>query len=155
MRLQTESKDIFRGILNKDEFFDITVCNPPFHASLADARSGTIRKLTNLTKKNISKPILNFGGQSNELWCEGGEEKFAGTMIRQSKQFSDSCFWFSTLISKESNLKSVYEALRRVEALEVKTIPMGQGNKTGRIVTWTFLRSEQQSAWVRTRWEKL
>ena len=155
LRLQTESKDIFRGILNKDEFFDITVCNPPFHASLADARSGTIRKLTNLTKKNIGKPILNFGGQSKELWCEGGEEKFAGTMIRQSKQFSDSCFWFSTLISKESNLKSVYEALRRVEALEVKTIPMGQGNKTGRIVTWTFLRSEQQSAWVRTRWEKL
>jgi len=154
LRLQTNPKDIFRGIFKKYELFDITVCNPPFHASLAEAKAGTIRKLSNLTKKNITRPILNFGGQSNELWYEGGEEKFAETMIRQSKQFSDSCFWFSTLISKESNLRSIYEALRKVEALEVKTIPMGQGNKTGRIVAWTFLPREQQFIWAKTKWNR-
>jgi 23S rRNA (adenine1618-N6)-methyltransferase len=152
LRLQANPKDIFRGIFNKEEFFDITVCNPPFHTSLAEAKAGTIRKLTNLTKKNIAKPILNFGGQSNELWCEGGEEKFAATMILQSKQFFDSCFWFSTLISKESNLKSVYQELRKMEALEVKTIPMGQGNKLSRIVAWTFLNRQLQLNWVKTRW---
>ncbi len=139
LRLQTNPNDIFRGIFKKDEFFDLAVCNPPFHASPAEAKAGTIRKLSNLTKKNISKPVLNFGGQSNELWCVGGEEKFAITMIRQSKQFSGSCFWFSTLISKESSLQSVYDALRKAEAMDVKTIPMGQGNKTTRIVAWTFL----------------
>jgi 23S rRNA (adenine1618-N6)-methyltransferase len=152
LRLQTNPKDIFRGIFQKDEFFDFTVCNPPFHASLAEAKTGSMRKLANLTQKNSPKPILNFGGQSHELWCDGGEEKFAATMIRQSKQFSDSCFLFSTLISKESNLKSVYEVLRKVEALEVKTIPMGQGNKIGRIVTWTFLAREEQVNWAKTRW---
>jgi len=152
LRLQANPKDIFRGIFNKEEFFDITVCNPPFHTSLAEAKAGTIRKLTNLNKKNIAKPILNFGGQSNELWCEGGEEKFAATMILQSKQFFDSCFWFSTLISKESNLKSVYQELRKMEALEVKTIPMGQGNKLSRIVAWTFLNRQLQLNWVKTRW---
>lgn len=152
LRLQANPKDIFRGIFNKEEFFDITVCNPPFHTSLAEAKAGTIRKLTNLTKKNIAKPILNFGGQSNELWCEGGEEKFTATMILQSKQFFDSCFWFSTLISKESNLKSVYQALREMEALEVKTIPMSQGNKLSRIVAWTFLNRQLQLNWVKTRW---
>ena len=155
LRLQANSKDIFRGIFKRDEFYDITVCNPPFHASLAEAKAGTIRKLTNLTQKNIGKPILNFGGQSNELWCEGGEEKFVGTMIRQSKQFANSCFWFSTLISKESSLKNVYEALRKVEALEVKTIPMGQGNKIGRIVAWTFLAREEQLNMAKIRWSKL
>jgi 23S rRNA (adenine1618-N6)-methyltransferase len=39
-----------------------------------------------------------------------------------------------------------------VEALEVKTIPMGQGNKIGRIVTWTFLAREEQVNWAKTRW---
>ncbi|MFA5971745.1 MAG: 23S rRNA (adenine(1618)-N(6))-methyltransferase RlmF [Lentimicrobiaceae bacterium] len=154
LRLQQNPKDIFRGIIRNDEYFDLSICNPPFHASLAEAKSGSMRKLTNLTKKKITKPILNFGGQSNELWCEGGEEKFAETMIRQSKQFSDSCFWFSTLISKESNLRSIYEALRKVEALEVKTIPMGQGNKIGRIVAWTFLPREQQFIWAKTKWNR-
>jgi len=38
---------------------------------------------------------------------------------------------------------------------EVKTIPMGQGNKTSRIVAWTFLSKEQQKEWRNKRWNKL
>lgn len=154
LRMQNNPKDFFRGIIKNDELFDLTICNPPFHASLAEAQSGSIRKLSNLKKKNISRPILNFGGQNNELWCEGGEEKFVRDMISQSRQFASSCFIFSTLISKESNLRSVYENLRKVDAREVKTIPMGQGNKISRIVTWTFLSREQQEKWVSARWAK-
>lgn len=152
LRVQSNPKDIFRGILLKDEFFDLTVCNPPFHASQAEARSGSIRKLTNLTQKSITKLSLNFGGQNSELWCEGGEERFVGDMVRQSKEFAGSCFWFSTLISKESSLKSVYEILRKSKAIEVKTVAMGQGNKISRFVAWTFLNRDQQSIWVKSRW---
>jgi 23S rRNA (adenine1618-N6)-methyltransferase len=68
-------------------------------------------------------------------------------MIRQSKQFATSCLWFSTLISKESNLKSVYDALKNAAATEVKTIPMGHGNKISRIIAWTYLTQEQQKEW--------
>jgi len=152
IRQQNNPKDIFKGIILKDELIDFTICNPPFHASLAEAQSGTLRKLSNLKGKNITKPILNFGGQNSELWCEGGEERFVGDMVRQSKEFAGSCFWFSTLISKESSLKSVYEKLRTSQATEMKTIAMGQGNKISRIVAWTFLNSEQQSKWVKMRW---
>lgn len=148
LRLQDHPKDIFRGIIQKDERFDATICNPPFHTSLAAAQSGTLRKLNNLKQRKITKPILNFGGQNSELWCEGGEERFVCDMIRQSRQFADSCLWFSTLISKESNLKSVYEALKNVAAIEVKTIPIGHGNKISRIVSWTFLSQEQQKEWL-------
>jgi len=95
---------------------------------------------------------MNFGGQSNELWCEGGEERFVRTMIRQSKQFGSNCFWFTTQISKKSLLKSVYEALQNVSAVEVKTIEMSQGTKTSRIVAWTFLKEDQQNGWRNTRW---
>lgn len=155
LRMQDNPKDILRGILTNDELVDLTVCNPPFHASLAEARSGSVRKLTNLTKKKIARPILNFGGQNNELWCDGGEERFVRDMIFQSKNLASTCFLFSSLISKESSLRSVYDALRKVEAKEIKTIPMGQGNKISRIVAWTFLSREQQEKWVRMRWGKL
>jgi len=151
IRLQRNPRDIFNGIIQKDEFFDLTICNPPFHASLAEAQSGTLRKLTNLSHKKITKPILNFGGQNSELWCEGGEERFVKEMIFQSKQFSVSCLWFSTLLSKTSSLKGVEEALKRVEAVEVKVIPMGQGNKKSRIVVWTFLAGEQQKKWIKIK----
>ena len=154
LRLQTNPKHIFNGIIQKDELFDLSVCNPPFHASSADALSGTIRKLTNLKGKKAGKPILNFGGQNAELWCEGGEERFVHDMIIESRQYATSCFWFSTLISKESNLRSVYNLLRKTETVEVKTIAMSQGNKTGRIVTWTFLTPEYQKKWINSRWNQ-
>jgi 23S rRNA (adenine1618-N6)-methyltransferase len=152
LRLQRHATDIFKGIIQKDEHFDLTICNPPFHASLKEAQTGSIRKLSNLNNQKITRPTLNFGGTNSELWCEGGEEKFVQNMINESKQFSSSCFWFSTLISKSSNLKSVYAALDHAKAVDQKTIPMSHGNKTSRIVAWTFLTKEQQRSWVTTRW---
>ncbi|MFN6946400.1 MAG: 23S rRNA (adenine(1618)-N(6))-methyltransferase RlmF [Cytophagaceae bacterium] len=154
VRLQPNRKDIFAEIIHKDECFDLSVCNPPFHASASEAQSAALRKLTNLNQKNIAKPKLNFGGQKNELWCQGGEESFVREMIYQSKAFSTSCFWFSTLISKQANLKSAYKALENVKAVEIKTLPMGHGNKISRILAWTFLSPEQQSQWVKARWGK-
>jgi len=154
LRLQTNSNDIFKSILQNDELIDLTICNPPFHTSLAAAQSGTRRKLNNLKSKRFTRPVLNFGGQNNELWCKGGEEQFVRDMILQSKTFATTCFWFSTLISKESNLKSVYISLDKSKAVEVKTIPMGQGNKISRIVAWTFLTKEQQKEWTKRRWSE-
>jgi len=155
IRLQNQSNDIFFGIIKKDEIIDLSICNPPFHSSLAEASEGTLRKLNNLNSKKVSKPTLNFGGQNSELWCKGGEEKFIRDMIRQSKFFATSCFWFTTLVSKQSHLKNIYEALKTTEAAEVKTIPMGQGNKSSRIVAWTFLTPEQQVNWANTRWKEI
>ena len=138
IRLQNNPKHFFEGIIQLNEKFDLTICNPPFHASLAEAQSGTLRKLRNLKQTKIKTPVLNFGGQNNELRVDGGEAAFVSNMIKESKQFAESCLWFSTLISKEANLKQVDHELKRVEATEVKTIEMGQGNKISRIVAWTF-----------------
>lgn len=153
LRLQNNAKDFFYGIIRKEELIDFTICNPPFHTSQKEASNGTLRKLNNLSKTRTDKVILNFGGQSNELWCEGGEERFVREMIRESKKFASSCYWFSTLISKQSNLKSAYKTLTKFDAVEVVTIPMGQGNKTSRILAWTFLDKKQQNNWKNTRWK--
>jgi len=152
LRLQKQPNDIFFGIIGKDEFIDLSVCNPPFHASFAEAQSVNLRKTGNLTREKTTEPILNFGGQKNELWCKGGEERFIREMIRQSKFFAASCFWFSTLVAKQSHLRRIHETLNKAGVIDMKTIPVGQGNKSGRIVAWTFLTPEQQGEWRHTRW---
>lgn len=153
LRLQSNARFILDGIIQSNEQFDLTICNPPFHGSAQEAQAGTTRKLRNLKHKKEVKPVLNFGGNSNELWCEGGEQKFVRDMIFESRRFAKSCFWFSSLISKEANLKSIYKTLKKVEAVDVKTIPMGQGNKVSRIVAWTFLTPAQQKEWRNKRWK--
>jgi len=154
LRLQTSPASIFQGVLKSGEVFDLSMCNPPFHASLAEARSGTQRKWKNLgveaNKKKI--PVLNFGGQGMELSCEGGEEAFACRMIEESARVRGSCMWFTTLISKSASLPGVYRAIKYAGAVENRTIAMAQGQKQSRIVAWTFLNKAQQQAWRLARW---
>lgn len=152
LRLQQNASDIFNGILQADDFFDVTICNPPFHASFEEAQAGTLRKLSNLNHKKITKTTLNFGGKNKELWYDGGEENFIRKMIIQSKNFTASCFWFTTLVAKSDHLKAIYIALEKVQAIEVKTITMSQGNKLSRFVAWTFLNHDQQQKWVKEKW---
>jgi len=155
LRLQENPKDIFHGVMVRDEPIDFTICNPPFHASQEEAQQSTLKKISSLTNKKATVPVKNFGGQSNELWCDGGELRFIRDMIRQSKQFSTNCFWYSTLVSKQSHLAAIHDALTSAGAFQVKTINMGQGNKVSRIVAWTFLNSAQQKKWRDTRWNAL
>jgi 23S rRNA (adenine1618-N6)-methyltransferase len=149
-RLQTVATAIFKNIINPSDVFDISMCNPPFHASLAEASAGTKRKWKNLGRN--SERTLNFGGQNSELWCEGGEEAMVHQMIEESAQWPTQCFWYSTLISKKSNLPGVYRGLRKVNAFDIKTIEMAQGQKVSRIVAWTFLDASQQKEWKIKHW---
>lgn len=134
IRLQKSPSNIFKGILIDHYAFDVSMCNPPFHSTFYEAKTGTERKWKNLKVKTNA---LNFGGQSNELWCPGGEVAFINRMIEESVHVK--CKWFTTLVSKASNLSNIYNALDKVKALEVRTINMGQGQKKSRIVAWTFV----------------
>ncbi len=154
LRLQTDPRETFYRVIQKDELIDLSICNPPFHASAEEAQAGTLRKLSNLNPGKVTEPVLNFGGQPGELWCEGGEGRFIRDMILQSKQFSASCLWFSTIVSKQSTLKGAIRSLDKAGVAEMKTIPMGQGNKSSRVVAWTFHSPEQQKTWMDSRWKK-
>ncbi|MDD2196132.1 MAG: 23S rRNA (adenine(1618)-N(6))-methyltransferase RlmF [Bacteroidales bacterium] len=151
-RLQKNPKNIFYGIVGKEDKIDLSICNPPFHSSVEDAQKGTQRKVKNLTGKDAVNPTLNFAGVSNELIYAGGEYKFIQNMIKESKKFAKNFCWFSTLVSKQSNLKGTYKSLEKLEAKQIRTIPMGTGNKSTRIVAWTFLSEEEQKEWAKTRW---
>ncbi|UOQ53677.1 23S rRNA (adenine(1618)-N(6))-methyltransferase RlmF [Hymenobacter cellulosivorans] len=153
LRLQPRTADIFSGIIKANELFDLTMCNPPFHASQAEAEAATRRKAQNLGTTGGGKPVLNFGGQSNELWYEGGEATFTWRMAEESALQRNNCLWFSTLISKKETLPGLYKTLQKRGAVDVRTIGMSQGQKVSRIVAWTFLDPVQQQQWRQRRWQ--
>lgn len=128
----------FNGIVKREEQFDVTICNPPFHTTADAAQKANLRKLKNLKNNRVTKSVKNFGGQHNELWYEGGEKNFATKLIRESVAFKHNCKWFTTLISKKINLGKIYKELEIANAKTVETIPMGTGNKISRIVAWTW-----------------
>jgi 23S rRNA (adenine1618-N6)-methyltransferase len=88
LRHQTRDDAMFSGIWQKGERFDLTLCNPPFHASRAAAAAGSERKWRNLGKGKPQAgqraPALNFGGRDRELCYPGGEVAFVSRMIEDS-----------------------------------------------------------------------
>ncbi len=129
VRQQSNPKQILTGLLESTERFDLTMCNPPFHASLDEATRGSTRKWRALGKADPKRklPVLNFGGQSAELWCEGGEVRFVTQLVSESVQVAQQVLWFSTLVSKASNLPAIQTALKKAGALESQVVEMSQG----------------------------
>ncbi|WP_397449658.1 23S rRNA (adenine(1618)-N(6))-methyltransferase RlmF [Pseudomonas sp. NA-150] len=154
LRLQGNRKQILLDLLKSDERFDVTMCNPPFHASLDEAQRGSHRKWRALGKADPKRklPVLNFGGQSQELWCEGGEIGFVTQLINESKQVARQVLWFSTLVSKASNLPMIQGTLKKIGAVQSQVVEMSQGQKQSRFVAWTFHDKAQQLAWRAERW---
>lgn len=144
LKQQKDSTQIFQGILNENDQFSATMCNPPFFRSQKEAMEANARKLEGLG--NIEK-TRNFSGKQQELWYKGGEKAFIHTYLYESSKFKTQCFWYTTLVSKKENVQSMYDSLNKLGATDIKTIPMHQGNKVTRIVAWTFLTEEEQKSW--------
>jgi len=154
-RQQNNKQHIFKGIVKPGELYDFTICNPPFHASAEEARAGTTRKLQNIGRHKERTTILNFGGKDTELWYEGGEAAFIRNMIMESRDISQQCLWFTTLVSRSQNLPFVYAMLDVVKPAAIKTVEMAQGQKISRFVAWTFFDIPAQQDWAKKRWTKL
>lgn len=147
LQLQTEPRFIFKNIMESEDKFAFTICNPPFHNSKEEATKVALRKVNNLSTNKTTTPTLNFGGQNAELWCPGGELGFITQMIYESAKYPMHCLWYTTLVSKQAHLNSLYKTLNKVNAANISTIDMAQGQKTSRILAWTFLTEKQQKEW--------
>ena len=149
LRQQSNPAHILSGLLKDDERFDLTLCNPPFHASREEATRGSQRKWKNLGKQDRKRklPVLNFGGQNNELWCEGGEIRFVTQLINESAQYASQTLWFTSLVSKASNLPALEAALKKAGAAAVRVVEMGQGQKQSRMLAWSFHDDAARQAW--------
>jgi 23S rRNA (adenine1618-N6)-methyltransferase len=155
LRLQKQNDAIFDNIIGIAERYDATLCNPPFHASPEEAIASTRLKLQKLGKggDDAKIPRRNFGGKSQELYCEGGELAFVGKMIEQSVAKANNCLWFTSLISKSAILPPLYKALEVADAYDVRTIDMSQGQKSSRLIAWTFQDAAKQAHWAKEHWQ--
>ncbi len=152
LRQQANPQAIFHGVIQPGDYLDLTLCNPPFHDSPEAAAAGSARKQRNLGLE-ITAP-LNFAGQANELWCEGGEPAFLRRMLAESKDFAHQVYWFSTLVSKQQHLPKLQQQLQQLGATQVQVITMAQGNKQSRILAWSFLTPELAALWQQHRWRR-
>lgn len=147
LMLQPQRRSVFDGVIQPGDFFHLTLCNPPFHASADEAQQGTQRKVKNLSSKRRQPPSaadkLNFGGQSNELWCPGGERAFVTRMMRESETYGQQVGWFSSLVSKSDNLSALKKVLKNSKVADFKVVTMTQGQKVSRFIAWTFMTSEE------------
>lgn len=154
LRQQADPDRVFQGVIEPEEQFDFTLCNPPFHSSAGAAKDANRQKWQKLNK---GKPLaesgeLNFGGQSHELICNGGESGFLSRMIAESAGFGRQIFWFSSLVSRAANIPELEKQLRELGATDVRKLDMAQGEKHSRLLAWTFLDKKQRRAWRKARW---
>lgn len=151
LRQQANPMAIFKGIINPGDRFDLTLCNPPFHASSAEAKAANQRKRDNLNKGKAvgNGNPQNFGGQDSELWCADGEIGFLTRMVNESVEFSGQVYWFTSLVSKSGNIPPLKKLLSRLGAQKIKVITMSQGQKNSRLLAWSFLTIQQQQAWFK------
>ncbi len=135
--LQRNPQQFFSGIIGADDYFELTLCNPPFFKSQQEAEAQSRRKWRNLKGEEASVK-RNFGGQSNELWCEGGELAFLNRMIEESVQYGAQVGWFTALVSQQDHIPLLKRTLRTVDAQGVTVVPMAQGQKNSRFIAWHF-----------------
>lgn len=142
LRLQQNPNAIFKGIINPTDRFELTMCNPPFHASLAEAKAANQRKRNNLNKGKAvrSDSPLNFGGQNTELWCADGEIGFLTRMAKESVDYSRQVYYFTSLVSKRENVPPLKKLLSRLGAQKIDVIMMSQGQKVSRLLVWSFFK---------------
>ncbi|WP_320158757.1 23S rRNA (adenine(1618)-N(6))-methyltransferase RlmF [Psychrobacter aestuarii] len=150
VKQQTQPEHIFKGIIGRQDYFDITLCNPPFQGSLDEAMNANTRKRQKLSRHQQKRgstsasnsasesDALNFGGQKKELWIAGGEIGFLRQMINESVEVTAHVGWFTTLVSKSDNLRPLKKLLQEVNASDVRVIDMTHGQKITRILAWRF-----------------
>jgi 23S rRNA (adenine1618-N6)-methyltransferase len=137
LRPQRDPGAAFSGVVRAGERFDLTLCNPPFHASARAAAEAAREKWRKLGRGD-SRTTRNFGGQGPELWCPGGELGFIRRMVAESVAFAAQVGWFTTLVSSSAALPAVHRAIRQAGARRLRTVPMAQGQKRSRFVAWSF-----------------
>ncbi|MGB0427851.1 MAG: 23S rRNA (adenine(1618)-N(6))-methyltransferase RlmF [Flavobacteriales bacterium] len=146
IRKQKSENQFFRTIINANERFDFTMCNPPFFTSQEEAEEVNAKKSKNLGRK----AAFNFGGLAHELWIEGGELTFIKNMISESVQFQSKVLWFTCLVSKSEYLEPIEKMLSKNKRIQQhRQIDMHIGQKKTRFIAWTFQTKRQLHEWKR------
>ncbi len=118
------------------------------HSTIPPLQRGQVVSVNAVTLGLNKDDALNFGGQQQELWCEGGEVAFIKKMIEESKGFAKQVMWFTSLVSRGENLPPLYRALTDVGAVKVVKKRWPGGKSRVALLHWTFMNDEQRRRFV-------
>jgi len=79
-----------------------------------------------------------------------GEAGFIRRIIEESRALADRILWFTSLVSRSAELPGLRRALQQAGAVEVRVVPMAQGQKQSRFLAWSFLSEADRKAWWAT-----
>ncbi|KAK8865830.1 hypothetical protein IAR55_000978 [Kwoniella newhampshirensis] len=123
------SHPILFSLLDKDDRFDVTICNPPFFGSEEEMRQGQELK----AQGSHAAPTAAM----NELITPGGEVAFVGTMIEESVKIGTRCEWYTSLIGKFSSLSLLIDLLRKHKIDNYLLKSIKQAKTTRWILGWS------------------
>ncbi|KAG0478868.1 hypothetical protein HPP92_013587 [Vanilla planifolia] len=120
----TVQPPVLVGVVKEGETFDFCICNPPFFESIEEAGLN---------------PKTSCGGTTEEMVCPGGEITFVTQIIKDSVVLKCSFRWFTVMIGRKINLKSLMSKLREVGVSIVKTTEFVQGRTARWGLAWSFM----------------
>ncbi|KAK3421064.1 hypothetical protein EUGRSUZ_G01768 [Eucalyptus grandis] len=120
---------ILFGVVRDGETFDFCMCNPPFFESMEEAGLN---------------PKTSCGGTPQEMVCPGGEKAFITRIIEDSVRLKQSFRWYTSMVGRKSNLKSLIAKLREVGVTIVKTTEFVQGQTCRWGIAWSFVPPARQ-----------
>ncbi|KAF3967251.1 hypothetical protein CMV_008741 [Castanea mollissima] len=106
------------------ERFDFCMCNPPFFETMEEAGLN---------------PKTSCGGTPEEMICSGGEKAFITRIIEDSAVLKQSFRWYTSMVGRKSNLKSLTAKLWEVGVTIVKTTEFVQGQTCRWGLAWSFV----------------
>ncbi|KAG6619796.1 hypothetical protein I3842_Q080200 [Carya illinoinensis] len=115
---------VLLGVVRDGEKFDFCMCNPPFFETMEE--SGL-------------NPKTSCGGTPEEMICPGGEKAFITRIIEDSAVLNQSFRWYTSMVGRKSNLKSLISKLREVGVTMVKTTEFVQGQTCRWGLAWSFV----------------
>ncbi|KAK4803014.1 hypothetical protein SAY86_001217 [Trapa natans] len=115
---------ILCDVLRDGETFDFCMCNPPFFESMEEAGLN---------------PKTSCGGTPEEMVCPGGEKAFISRIIEDSAKLKQSFRWYTSMVGRKTNLKSLIFKLREVGVTIVKTTEFVQGQTCRWGIAWSFV----------------
>ncbi|KAJ1813488.1 hypothetical protein LPJ75_003168, partial [Coemansia sp. RSA 2598] len=130
--------------------FTFSMCNPPFYSSEEEREA--------LRNAKAKAPSLSTLAKTDELFTEGGEERFLSDMADESKVFGDRIAWYTTMVGKKRTLGTLKAKLATLGAKQIREGTLVQGRTSRWVVAWSFIdkrvfsvdvcRMDRPSAWT-------
>lgn len=117
-----------------------TLCNPPFFASEAEARSSSEGyKRSACTGSQVELVYAPRGGD------EGGEVAFVARMIRESSQPNarTACIWYTSMLGKNSSKDALLPLLSSLGVPHVRSGELYQGRTARWWIAWSWMAPQQ------------